>query len=215
MVQEIVRNMLVYVVMVTILKGLISDKGFWEIFRFVSGLILILLFISPMMSVLSLGGGWYQKLEENIFQIDKKQLEQEMKIADGNFEKILRKECKSQIEQQIRELALENGQTVREVETALETEEDGTWSVTQIHMTIENETQEVMSRSGQETSGKEEGSVEKIQKIVIGREQNQAVREEQDLLEDRDTRKLKKKICNKFQLKEKEVDVWKINGKNY
>lgn len=209
MVREIIQNLLVYVVMVTVLRGLISDKGFLEIFRFVSGLILILLFISPVLSVFSLDTVWYQKLQENIFKIDKMQLEQEMRVADGSFEKVLLKECEKQVEQQLREIVQENGQVSQEVDVALKKGKDGEWSIEQIQMTIGEKAQETMARRDGETQ------IEQVQKIVIDSEQEQSVGEGgQDFLEDNDTRKVKKKICKKYQLSEEVVDVWKINGEN-
>lgn len=217
MIQEIVQNVLVYVVMTTILRGLISDKGFLEVFRFVSGLILILLFISPVLSVFSLDAEWYRKLEENIFQVDKKQVEQQMRVADGSFEKVLLQECEKQVEQQIRDFSEENGQISQEVDVSLNVKEDGTWSVGQIQMTIGQEVQETLSRGKDQSDqdGKQE-NIEKIQKIVIDTGQNQTTeREGQNFQEDGETRRLKKKICKKYQLSEKVVDVWKINGENY
>lgn len=218
MVQEIVQNVLVYVVMTTILRGLVSDKGFLEIFRFVSGLILILLFISPVLSVLSWDAGWFRKLEKNIFQVDKRQLEQEMRVADGSFEKILRKECEQKLKKQIRKIVRENGQYSGEVDVSLVEGKNGTWSIGHIRMTVGQGAQEAMSHSGQEAGQDSKGArdgekIPKVGKIVVGSGNHGKMQEEQDgLCEDTQTRLLKKKICKKYRLSQEVVDVWKING---
>lgn len=217
MVQEMVQNVLVYVVMTTILRGLVSDKGFLEIFRFVSGLILILLFISPILSVLSLDAGWFQKLEKNIFQVDKRQLEQEMRVADGSFKKVLRRECEQKLKKQMRKMARENGQLSQEVEVSLEEGENGTWSIGRIHMTVGQGSQEAMSHSDgnarQDGDAAQGRKISEIKKIVVGPGRGETIQEQKGAFcEDRDTRLLKKKICQKYQLSQEVVDVWKING---
>ena len=119
MVQEMIQNILVYVMMTAVLKGLVSNDGFLEIFRFVSGLILILLFVGPVISLFSAEDNWYRRLEENIFEVDYSQVEQEMTVAQGRFEEILHEECREQIEQQIKELIQKEGlqPVIIEVET--------------------------------------------------------------------------------------------------
>lgn len=199
MIREIVQNLLVYVVMITILKGLVSEKGFLEIFRFVSGMILILLFVSPVLSVLSLDAGWYEKLEKNIFQIDQSQMEQEMRVADGSFEKILQKECESQLEQQIQDLAKEEGQKVRQVEVSMNKEE-GNWEIDGVCM-------ELTAEENSQKTAESEKQISPVDKIVV--DSNYEKQKKTEGQEDEDTLRLKKKICKKYQLSGKKVNVWK------
>lgn len=210
MLGEWIQNILVYVVITTVLRGLISNKGFLEIFRFVSGLILILLFASPALSLLSLDGGWYERLEENIFQIDKEQMEEELRVAEGSFAKILQRECEEQMEGQLREMTEETGQSLEEVKVSLEKEEDGSWSVSQVSMILSEPVQEVMAPSG-ETS-RQVADIQQIRIDQIPEEKNRE--EKRQVWEDGETRSLKKRICQKFNLSQEEVDVWKINGEN-
>lgn len=216
MLGEWIQNILVYVVITTVLRGLVSNKSFLEIFRFVSGLILILLFASPAFALLSLDGDWYDRLEENIFQVDKKQVEEELRVAEGSFARVLQRECEEQMEEQLREMTEESGQHLEEIEVSLEKEEDGDWSVSRISMTISEPIQEVMSRTGEGSRQSQDISriiIEKIPEESNNEKDEQE--QEKQVWEDGETRNLKKKICQKFNLSQEVVDVWKINGENY
>lgn len=216
MVREIVQNILVYVVMTTVLKGLISNKGFLEIFRFVSGMILLLLFLSPIVSALSIDTGWYEKLEENILQVDRKQIEQELAVADGSFEDVLLRECEIQVRQQLREMAEDAGQKPEQIQVSMKKSEDGEVFVERIQLKVNEETQQVMAQM-EDTEEESQRNVEPIENIQIDSETGRQ-REQEDkesVSEDEDTRMLKKKICKKFALSKGAVDVWKTNGRNY
>lgn len=193
MVQEIIQNILVYVVMTAVLRGLVSNKGFLEIFRFVSGLILILLFAGPVVSIFSSENSWYRQLEENIFEVDYRQMEQEMAIAQGQFENILYEECRIQIRQQVKELIQQEG---------LQAE--------RVRVEIVQKGEEILIKEIQakvKKASNQEKIVEQI-KIDLGDEQ------EKYRKTDKETKLLQKRICEKFELKKEEVKVWKENGEN-
>ena len=94
MVGQMIQNILVYVVMINVLEGLVSSESFREIFRFVGGLILIVLCVSPVLSKISDTDKVGQFLQERLFQEDMDQLNIETKLAEGSFEKIMLKQCK-------------------------------------------------------------------------------------------------------------------------
>ena len=50
---QMIQNILVYVIMINVLQGLVTSQGFREIFRFVGGMILIVLCVSPILSRIS------------------------------------------------------------------------------------------------------------------------------------------------------------------
>lgn len=216
MIREIVQNILVYVVMTTILKGLVSNKGFLEIFRFVSGMILLLLFLSPVVSALSIDTGWYEKLEENILQVDRKQIEQELAVAEGSFEEVLLRECESQVRQQLRDLAEDAGQKPQQIQVSMKKSEEGEVFVERIQLKVKEETQQAMAKMEKEED-ESQSYVESVENIKIDSGTG-SQREQEDrgsVREDEDTRMLKKKICKKFSLSKGAVDVWKTNGKSY
>lgn len=193
MVQEMIQNILVYVMMTTILKGLVSNKGFLEIFRFVSGLILILLFAGPVFSVFSKADNWYHRLEENILDVDYNQMEQEMAVAQGRFEEILQEELHKQLKQQIKDLIKEEGLLAERIEVDT-IQKEGETRIKEIQV-------EVTKKS------KKEELVEEVE-IDLENEQMESRKV------DKETKLLQEKICEKFELKEGAVKVWKINGGN-
>lgn len=214
MLQQVIQNILVYVVMVTVLKGLIANEKFLEIFRFAGGMILIMLCLSPILSVFSGGDSWYQGLEENIFAGDQEQIEQEVNLAEGRFEEILLQECEEEIAQQFRQLARDEGEEPGSINVEMKKDKEDGIAVKKVSMSIVREAEAAMSQ--------EEGTVVPVEKIVVdtGTDKDEAeksgiqqnvpddVKERQDAK----TRKIKKKICDKYKLSGKAVIVWRENG---
>ncbi len=194
MIKKMVQNILVYVMMTTVLKGLVSNKGFLEIFRFVSGLILILLFVSPVVSLFSSEENWYRRLEENIFEIDYSQMEQEMTVAQGRFEEILSEECQIRIKKQVREIVKEEGLSPENIQVITRKEEG--------KVLIE----EILVEIKEKKWGSSDSIVEDIE---ITLEKNQKAESRKT---DKETKLLKKYICENFELSEEAVKVWKISG---
>ncbi len=193
MIQEVIKNILVYVMITAVLKGLVSNKGFLEIFRFVSGLILILLFTGPLISWFSSGDNWYLRLEENMFQTDYSQVEQQMTVAQGRFEEILQEECQGKVKQQIKRIIRTEGLQHEEIKTEI----------------IRNKEQLIISKIKvivREKESKKE-VVDKI-RIEVGKE------EKVSLKSDKQTKLLRESICEKFQLEREKVKVWKVSGEN-
>ena len=76
MIRQMIQNILVYVFMINILQGLVAREGFREIFRFVGGMILIVLCISPVLSQISDSDTIGKFLEERIFREEMTRLKQ-------------------------------------------------------------------------------------------------------------------------------------------
>lgn len=215
MLQQVIQNILVYVVMVTVLKGLIGNKKFLEIFRFAGGMILIMLCLSPILSVFSSDDSWYQGLEENIMAGDREQIEQEVNLAEGRFEEILMQECEKEIEVQFRQLVRDEGEEPGSVNVEMKRDEENGFVVKRVSVSIIKEAKAAVSQ---------EETVVPIEQIVIdtGIDENGAekdggrqgnlddVKERQDAK----TRQIKKKICDEYELSGKAVIVWRENGAN-
>ena len=100
-----IKSVLVFTLIVTVMKGLINSDSFRMYFKFFSGLVLILLMISPLVNFLSGDGAWYSMLEQEIFNFNLEGINDELEVADGKFEEIIREECKEDIKEQVRKLA--------------------------------------------------------------------------------------------------------------
>lgn len=139
-VQKIIQSVLVYIVIVSVLRGLISNPKFGQYFQFFSGIILILLLFSPILSFFHCEDDWYTYLEEEVLQMDVDKVAGDLKIADKHFEEVAAKEYQESIEEQIILLAKQNDVELSDVTVTIEKEEDA-WEIKEVQGKAQNETQ--------------------------------------------------------------------------
>lgn len=202
---QMIQNILVYVIMINVLQGLVTSQGFREIFRFVGGMILIVLCVSPILSQISDTDQIGKFLEEKLFQGEMDQLEQETKLAEGDFEKIMLKQCREELEQQMSNMVEREGETPRKVEVELK--KDGEGSLQMGGVTV------ILEKDSVQTTASGRSSPIRVQDIVIDTGTDQKTRKE-SVMTDADTVRLQKQICKKYELSKKKVIVWRKCGKN-
>jgi putative lipoic acid-binding regulatory protein len=174
-IRQILQNILLYVMMMAVLKSLVTKEGFLEIFRFVSGVILILVCAGSFVSLATNDDGWYEILEEKLFENDMEQLQEEINLSQENLEEVLVSEWKKDFEEQVRKIVQAQGEEIEDIQVETEKNTEGEFAVKSISLEL----------------GEGEETQKKYDKI---------------------TKKLKKKICNKFDLSGKVVKVWRKNG---
>ena len=205
MVSQMIQNILVYVVMINVLEGLVSSESFREIFRFVGGIILIVLCVSPVLSQISDTDKVGQFLQERLFQEDMDQLNIETKLAEGSFEKIMLKQCKEELEKQVGIMAEKEGEEARQVEVKLKKDQEGNLQLKKVTMVLEEDSVPAA------VSG--DNSTIRVQDIRIAPGTDPGGTEE-NVRKDADTAKLQVQICKKYELSKKKVIVWRKCGKN-
>lgn len=205
MVDQMIQNILVYVVMINVLEGLVSSESFREIFRFVGGIILIVLCVSPVLSQISDTDKVGQFLQERLFQGDMDQLNIETKLAEGSFEKIMLKQCKEELEKQVGIMAEKEGEEARQVEVKLKKDQEGNLQLKKVTMVLEEDSVPAA------VSG--DNSIIRVQDIRIAPGTDPGGTEE-NVRKDADTAKLQVQICKKYELSKKKVIVWRKCGKN-
>lgn len=205
MVGQMIQNILVYVVMINVLEGLVSSESFREIFRFVGGIILIVLCVSPVLSKISDTDKVGQFLQERLFQEDMDQLNIETKLAEGSFEKIMLKQCKEELEKQVGIMAEKEGEEARQVEVKLKKDQEGNLQLKKVTMVLEEDSVPAA------VSG--DNSTIRVQDIRIAPGTDPGGTEE-NVRKDADTAKLQVQICKKYELSKKKVIVWRKCGKN-
>lgn len=205
MVGQMIQNILVYVVMINVLEGLVSSESFREIFRFVGGIILIVLCVSPVLSKISDTDKVGQFLQERLFQEDMDQLNIETKLAEGSFEKIMLKQCKEELEKQVGIMAEKEGEEARQVEVKLKKDQEGNLQLKKVTMLLEEDSVPAA------VSG--DNSTIRVQDIRIAPGTDPGGTEE-NVRKDADTAKLQVQICKKYELSKKKVIVWRKCGKN-
>ena len=189
--KELVQNILVYVVIVTVLRGFISNPRYSQYFQFFSGVIMILLMLSPVLSVFDFENEWYSLLEENVLQMDLDHIKEEMSIADGRFEEMVKEEYKETVEKQVMIMAEENGVQAEDVSVEIFQGEEE-WQIAEIAVTA--------GEISKEGSGQGELSVEAVQ-IEEKRKDIKNI--------SKDEKALKRQICSYFAIGEDKVHIWK------
>lgn len=205
MVDQMIQTILVYVVMINVLEGLVSSESFREIFRFVGGIILIVLCVSPVLSQISDTDKVGQFLQERLFQGDMDQLNIETKLAEGSFEKIMLKQCKEELEKQVGAMAEKDGEEARQVEVKLKKDPEGNLQLKKVTMVLEEDSVP--------TAVSGDGSTIRVQDIRIAPGTDPGGTEG-NVRKDADTAKLQVEICKKYELSKKKVIVWRKCGKN-
>lgn len=187
--KELVQGILVYIVIVSALKGLITSPKYSQYFQFFSGIVMILLLLTPILSVFDFETEWYQVLEEKILQMDLAEIEEEMQIADDRFADMLEKEYQKTAAEQIRAMAEQNGVFVEDAGVTLKRNGEE-WAIEEITVT-RKQTQE----DGQGLS------VEAVQ--MEG--ERQTAKEDTS----KKAESLRKQICSYFVIGEDRVHIWK------
>ena len=199
MLQQMIRNILVYVIMINILQGLVSSESFREIFRFVGGMILIVLCISPVLSNISDTDMIGKYLQEQLFQGELDQLKQETALAQGNMENVMLDECRKELERQLTQIAGQQGEENVQASVSLKKDSDGMLKLKKVTM--------ILPENDVKTTAKgDEKSIHVEDILIDGGSQSGET--------DSGTRKLKQTICEKYELPGKKVIVWRKSGKN-
>ena len=136
--QKVIQSVLVYILIVTVLRGIVKNPRYGQYFLFFSGVILILILISPVLSLFRSEDGWYRYLEENMLQLDRNRIDSEMRIADGKWDVKLKEQYQKAIQEQILFLASEEQITLSDLTIELNQKETG-WEICKIEGRAENE----------------------------------------------------------------------------
>ena len=191
MLQQMIRNILVYVIMINILQGLVSSESFRGIFRFVGGMILIVLCISPVLSNISDADMIGKYLQEQLFQGELDQLKQETAL--------MLDECRKELERQLTQIAGQQGEENVQASVSLKKDSDGMLKLKKVTM--------ILPENAVQTTAKGDEKSIHVEDIVIdGGSQSGET--------DSGTRKLKQTICEKYELPGKKVIVWRKSGEN-
>lgn len=154
---DFVKNVLVFTLIVTVMKGMVNSDNFRMYFKFFSGLVLVLLMISPLVNFLSGGSSWYSLLEQEIFNFGIEGINDELGVADGMFGEIVREECKEEIKEQVRKLAENRNMDVKNIDVGL-SEKDGSLQVVSVDIEL-----------GSDAPVQEDGRIGSIDSIEIGK----------------------------------------------
>lgn len=188
--KEIIQRLMVYVIIVSALKGLLTNEKYEEYFRFFSGWIMLLMLLFPVLSIFHSSSGWYQKLEEKFFDMDISEIQGTLKVADGGFEKVLLKEYSEALKKEVLVMAKEEKVVLQDAKVVLKKNKD------EIYIA------EISGGTGKKDPVKDAVVIETIQ---IGKKTKDQKKKEDD---SKKVKKLRKKICSRFSLAKEQVHLW-------
>lgn len=136
--EEWIQRIAIYIVLVTVLRSLISRPQYQQYFRFVSGLILILLLMTPVVGVLSDDSRLYEILNRHLYQLDLEDIKSSLQLAEGQRKELIREEVRRSISIQVMDLGEQQGLSVQEVQVTLGEEDE--LSALEIHMASQRQT---------------------------------------------------------------------------
>lgn len=136
--RNVVHSVLIYILIATVLRGMVKNPRYGQYFQFFSGVILILLLFSPLLSLFRSEDSWYQYLQENILQLDKDQIKSELRIANGKWDDTLKEQYQQAIKEQILLLVSQEQAALSDITIELEKEGDE-WKVYKIEGKADNE----------------------------------------------------------------------------
>ena len=122
--EEWVQRIAIYIVLVTILRSLIGKPQYQQYFRFVSGLILILLLITPVLGLISDDSKLYGILNQYVYQQDLDDIASSLQLAEGRMKELIREEYRNAVSSQIKEVAEKQGLVVQEIQITLDDQDE-------------------------------------------------------------------------------------------
>ena len=198
---EFIQNILIYVVIITVLRGIITNDIYKQYFKFVSGLVMILLMMSPVLNFIYDDGEWYRKVEEVIIQSDIDDINDELKTAEGGFEDMLMKNCKSVIAEKVEKLAEKEDIVIGSVDVGIKNKND--------EIDIYNIDVEIITDNKKDVSQKRDNGEKEIDRVtvdVINIGNERKIRKKEKLSDNELL--LQSDICDYFILEKDRVTLW-------
>lgn len=116
---ELVRHILTFVVLITVLKGLISNEEYRQYFHFFSGMVMIVLLCEPLLSFFGGDVSLYRLIEDTVMEENIRDKIEEIKLADGKMEEVIRDSCREAVAEQVHVIAEREGFVVGDVDVRL------------------------------------------------------------------------------------------------
>lgn len=111
---EWIRNIVIYVVLNTIIMNLLGNSSYKKYVSIVSGMILVLIVITPVIKLLQLEPNFNFFFKSNDFAIEASEFEMELRQMEEEQVSMIFKEYEQKIKNQVEEILLEKDLNLRE-----------------------------------------------------------------------------------------------------
>lgn len=102
-----IKNIVIYMIINTIIMNLLGNKSYKKYISIVSGMILVLIVISPLVKLLKLEDSLDYFLQYNYFSIETSDFKNQLAQAEEKQDEAIFSEYKKKIKEQVKELLLE------------------------------------------------------------------------------------------------------------
>lgn len=106
---EWVRNIVIYLLLITIISNLIGNSNYKKYVSIVSGMILLLIVISPFLKLLKMDDILDYYLNANIFRTDISDYESRIKVMEEKQKEVVFKDLSERIKSHVSELLMQEG----------------------------------------------------------------------------------------------------------
>lgn len=133
--QTWIQRIVIYVILITVLRSLAGKAQYQQFFRFVSGLVLILLLLSPLLHFFGGNVDIYQAISNYFYQQDMEEIEELMQSAEGQMQEMMEKEYADALQSQVGQITGELGLKLQNV--SVQMKEDGSLQGMEVHLKAE------------------------------------------------------------------------------
>ena len=116
---EWVRNIVIYLILNTIIMNLLGNNSYKKYISIVSGMILLLIVVSPFLKLLKLDGIMDYYLNSNIYQADVDDFQKELRVMEKKQKDEVFSDFKNRISEQVADILLKDGLYLYNLEVAM------------------------------------------------------------------------------------------------
>ena len=121
---EWVRNIVIYLILNTIIMNLLGNSNYKKYISIVSGMILLLIVISPFIKLLKLGDILDYYLNANIYRTDVSDYKNKLILMEGKQKEAVFNELKNRIKDHVSELLADEGLYLYDFDIAINRDEN-------------------------------------------------------------------------------------------
>lgn len=127
-----IQRIVIYVILITVLHSLAGKAQYQQFFRFVSGLVLILLLLSPLLHFFGGNVDIYRSISSYFYQQDMEEIGELMQSAEGRMQEMMEKEYADALRSQVEQIAGELGLKVQKL--SVQMQEDGSLQGMEVYL---------------------------------------------------------------------------------
>lgn len=127
-----IQRIAIYVILVTVLHSLAGKAQYQQFFRFVSGLVLILLLLSPLLHFFGGNVDIYHSISSYFYRQDMEEIGKLMQSAEGQMQEMIEKEYADALRSQVEQIAGEQGLKVQKL--SVQMQDDGSLQGLEVYL---------------------------------------------------------------------------------